>query len=373
LKNRFQKSYIAVFIIGVLLIAVYKTFDNFGVIIDWFKKLLKILAPFGWGFAIALLLYPLCIKFETLFHRCKNNFVRKNRRGFAVVLTFVVVLGIFGAIIYFLIPPLVKNIGDFVYQVPALIERMTDYVNSLDIVKIDLDYLEKLVSVDNIMKYVKFESINQYASGVMGFSAAFVNVFMGLIISVYVLLDRDRLKNTAKRFFKIAVREKTYNKVARCVKMATEFVYKYLYCLLIDAVAVFILSFIVLTILKVKYAHIFALMLGTFNLIPYFGAIIATALTAIVTCFTANFMKGVWAAAALIILQQIDANVIQPNLVNNSFSIKPFWVIFAILVGGGFFGIAGILLAVPIAALIKTLLCEYMDKKEAERAEKQTS
>ncbi len=373
MKNRFQKSYIAVFIIGVLLIAVYKTFDNFGVIIDWFNKLLKILAPFGWGFAIALLLYPLCIKFETLFHKCKNNFVRKNRRGFAVALTFVAVLGIFGAIIYFLIPPLVKNIGDFVYQVPALIERMTDYVNSLDIVKIDLDYLEKLVSVDNIMKYVKFESINQYASGVMGFSTAFVNVFMGLIISVYVLLDRDRLKNTAKRFFKIAVRENTYNKVSRCAKMATEFIYKYLYCLLIDAVAVFILSFIVLTILKVKYAHIFALMLGIFNLIPYFGAIIATALTAIVTCFTANLMKGVWVAVALIILQQVDANVIQPNLVNNSFSIKPFWVIFAILVGGGFFGIAGILLAVPIAALIKTLLCEYMDKKEAERAEKQTS
>ena len=267
-----------------------------------------------------------------------------------------------------MIPPLIKNIGDFVYQVPGLIERMTDYINSLDIVSIDLDYLEKLVSVDNIMKYVKFESINQYASGVMGFSTAFVNVFMGLIISVYILLDRDRLKSAAKRFLKIAVREKTYNKASRYVKMATEFVYKYLYCLIIDAVVVFVLSFIVLTLLKVKYAHIFALLLGTFNLIPYFGAIIATALTAIVTCFTASFTKGIWVAVALIILQQIDANVIQPNLVNNSFSIKPFWVIFAILVGGGFFGIAGILLAVPTAALIKTLLCEYMDKKEAENS-----
>lgn len=368
MKNRLQKSYIAVFIIGVLLIAVYKTFDNFGIIIDWVKKLFKILSPFGWGFAFALLLYPFCIKLEKLMHKCSNAFIRKNRRGFSVAATFIVLIGILGIIIYFMIPPLIKNIGDFVYQIPGLIERMTDYINSLDIVSIDLDYLEKLVSVDNIMKYVKFESINQYASGVMGFSTAFVNVFMGLIISVYILLDRDRLKSAAKRFLKIAVREKTYNKASRYVKMATEFVYKYLYCLIIDAVVVFVLSFIVLTLLKVKYAHIFALLLGTFNLIPYFGAIIATALTAIVTCFTASFIKGIWVAVALIILQQIDANVIQPNLVNNSFSIKPFWVIFAILVGGGFFGIAGILLAVPTAALIKTLLCEYMDKKEAENS-----
>lgn len=367
MKGRVQKNYIAVFIIGVLLIAVYKTFDNFGVILDYFKKLLKILEPFGWGFAFALLLYPFCMKFEKLFCKCGWKFVKKNRRGLAVALNFVAVIGILAAIIYFMIPPLVKNIGDFIYQVPTLIERMTDYINSFNIVKIDLEYLEKLLSVDNLMKYVKFESINQYASGVMGFSTAFVNVFMGLIISIYVLLDRDRLKNIAKRILKIAMRDKTYNIVSRYAKMAADFVYKYLYCLLIDAVVVFILSFIVLTVLRVKYAHIFALMIGSFNLIPYFGAIIATVLTAIITCFTASFMKGVWVAIALIILQQADANIIQPNLVNNSFSIRPFWVIFAILVGGGFFGVPGILLAVPIAALIKTLLCEYLDKKEAEK------
>ena len=370
MKNRFQKSYITVFIIGVLLIAVYKTFDNFGVIIDWFNKLLKILAPFGWGFAIALLLYPLCIKFETLFHKCKNNFVRKNRRGFAVALTFVAVLGIFGAIIYFLIPPLVKNIGDFVYQVPALIERMTDYVNSLDIVKIDLDYLEKLVSVDNIMKYVKFESINQYASGVMGFSTAFVNVFMGLIISVYVLIDRDRLKNTAKRFFKIAVRENTYNKVSRCAKMATEFIYKYLYCLLIDAVAVFILSFIVLTILKVKYAHIFALMLGIFNLIPYFGAIISGILTALITLVTGTWSKAVIVGVCLLVMQQIDGNIIQPHIVKDSLQITPFWVLVAILIGGGLFGFWGIIVAVPFMALFQTIFGDVLNWRERKMAEK---
>ncbi|MBE7038074.1 MAG: AI-2E family transporter [Ruminococcaceae bacterium] len=366
MKTKILKGYLPLFIIGVLLIAVYKTFDNFGIIIDFFRTLMSILTPFAVGFVIALLLYPLCAKIEKLLKKCKMNFISKNRRGITVATTFVILIGIIALVMYFVVPPLAKSIRDFAYQFPYILESISQYVKGFGI-KIDYEYLKNIFTVDKIMQHINLESINEYAAGVASFSASFVKFFMGIIVSVYVLIDREKLVSGAKRILKAFLNEKKYFRISRYVKMATEFIYKYLYCLIIDAVIIFILSFIILSILKVKYAHLLALMLGVFNLVPYFGAIVASATTAIITCFTANFTMGVIVAVALIILQQIDANVIQPNLVNNSFAIRPFWVIFAILVGGNFFGIIGILLAVPTFALVRVLFLELLDKKESSK------
>ncbi len=353
-------------IVGILLIAVYKTFDNFSIIINFAIMLVDILAPFAVGFIIAVLLYPLCALLEKVINKCKIKFINKNKRGIAVAITYFALIGILALVMYFVVPPLVKSIRDFVYQLPYITQSVLDYLAEFGI-KFDFEYFEKFLTVDKIFENIKFESINAYAAGVASFSASFVSFFMGVVISIYALIDRERLVHSAKRVLKAITKEKTYKNVSRYVKMATEFVYKYLYCLIIDAVVIFIFAFIILAIFKVKYAPLLALMLGVFNLVPYFGAIIATIVIGVITCFTANFITGIWVVVALIILQQIDANIIQPNLVNNSFSIRPFWVIFAVLLGGGFFGIAGILLAVPAFALVKTLLCEFLDKKENEK------
>jgi len=364
LKTKILKGYLPLFVIGVLLIAVYKTFDNFGIIIGFLKTLMSILTPFVVGFAIALLLYPLCAKLEKIFKKCKVKFISKNRRPISVATTFVVLIGVVTLVMYFVVPPLAKSIRDFAYQLPYILDSISKYIEGWG-VKIDYEYLKNIFTVDKIMQHIKLESINEYAAGVISFSVSFVKIFMGIIVSVYVLIDREKLVSGSKRILKAFLSEKKYTRISRYVKMATEFIYKYLYCLIIDAIIIFILSFIILSVLRVKYAHLLALMLGTFNLVPYFGAIIASVTTAVITCFTANFTMGIIVAVALLILQQLDANVIQPNLVNNSFAIRPFWVIFAILVGGNFFGIPGILLAVPTFALIRALFMEFLDKKEA--------
>lgn len=364
MKTKILKGYLPLFVIGVLLIAVYKTFDNFGIIIGFFKTLMSILTPFVVGFAIALLLYPLCAKLEKIFKKCKVKFVSKNRRPISVATTFVVLIGVVTLVMYFVVPPLAKSIRDFAYQLPYILDSISKYIEGWG-VKIDYEYFKNIFTVDKIMQHIKLESINEYAAGVISFSVSFVKIFMGIIVSVYVLIDREKLVSGSKRILKAFLSEKKYTRISRYVKMATEFIYKYLYCLIIDAIIIFILSFIILSVLRVKYAHLLALMLGTFNLVPYFGAIIASVTTAVITCFTANFTMGIIVAVALLILQQLDANVIQPNLVNNSFAIRPFWVIFAILVGGNFFGIPGILLAVPTFALIRALFMEFLDKKEA--------
>ena len=134
--------------------------------------------------------------------------------------------------------------------------------------------------------------------------------------------------------------------------------------MLIDAVVIFILSFIAMSIIGVSYAPLFALIVGLFNLIPYFGAIVATVVTGVITVFTGSFTQGIITVITLIVIQQLDANLIQPRLFADSLQVKPLYVILGITVGGGLFGMVGIFFAVPIIALIRSIILELMERKE---------
>ena len=135
--------------------------------------------------------------------------------------------------------------------------------------------------------------------------------------------------------------------------------------MLVDAIIICVAAFIILSVEGVQYAPLLAIMLGAFNLIPYFGAIAATVIVGIITAFTGSFTLAIIAVVSMIVLQQLDSNLIQPKLFSGSLQVKPFWVIFGILLGGGLFGIIGIFLAVPITAFFRSILIDIMDYREA--------
>jgi predicted PurR-regulated permease PerM len=113
-----------------------------------------------------------------------------------------------------------------------------------------------------------------------------------------------------------------------------------------------------MSILRVKYSLVLAILIGALNIIPYFGAIIAAIIVCLITLFTTSFKAALILAIAIIVLQQIDSNIIQPKLVKDSLQVKPLWVIFGVIVGGGLFGFFGLLLAVPVISLIKLIFKE---------------
>ena len=119
-----------------------------------------------------------------------------------------------------------------------------------------------------------------------------------------------------------------------------------------------------MSIIGVSYAPLFALIVGLFNLIPYFGAIVATVVTGVITVFTGSFTQAIITVITLIVIQQLDANLIQPRLFADSLQVKPLYVILGITVGGGLFGMAGIFFAVPIIALIRSIILELMERRE---------
>lgn len=366
------KKYIGLFLLGVALIAVYKTFDNFGNVIGWIKNLLSLLTPFVIGFCIAYVLYIPCRKIEELCQKTKVAFLINRRRGIAVASIYLIFLAAIALLLVAIIPAFSKSVREFWAQLPNLIRGAVQWFNGLGIYTITEGTLQqllssKVLSIDSILGGVNFDNMNKYAKSVVSFGTGVFNAFLGMIISVYILLDRQGLKQIFMRFTRTYVSEKHRRILGRYGRKVNEFINLYIYCQLVDAVIIFVLSFLALTIMQVEYVPLLAFIVGAFNLIPYFGAITATILAAVITMFTKSFTSGLIVIAVLIVLQQIDANFIQPKLLSGSLNIKPFWVILGILLGGGLFGILGIFLAVPIFALLRIILLDILETWEKKK------
>ena len=122
-----------------------------------------------------------------------------------------------------------------------------------------------------------------------------------------------------------------------------------------------------MSIIGVKYAILLGFIIGLFNLIPYFGAIIAVGLSILITLVTGGLSQAILMAVVVIILQQIDANIINPKIIGTSLQISPLLVIFSVTVGGGYFGVLGMFLAVPAATVLKLILDDYLDYKNKKK------
>ena len=139
---------------------------------------------------------------------------------------------------------------------------------------------------------------------------------------------------------------------------------KFLASQFLDAIVVGILTSVAMSIMGVEYGVLLGFLIGLFNMIPYFGAIIAVTISIIITFLTGGISQAIWMAVVVIILQQIDANIINPKIVGDSLKISPLLVIFAVTIGGAYFGFLGMFLAVPIVAVIKIVLIDYINYKE---------
>lgn len=374
MKFQELKKYLGLFILSIALIIVYKTFDNFGIIIDFIGKIFNLLTPFFIGAGIAFVLRIPCKRAEILFHKTKVAFIRKHRRGFAVVSVYVLVIGIIALIMIAIIPQLVQSIKSFIEQLPSMLKSFVKWFNGLGIYRIDdisvMNIINsELFSFDEILKIFDFQSMNKYAQGVMNVGSSVVDVFLGIIISIYMLLERRGIKRYTTSLSKKLLPEKLRNCIVFYARKISDFIYRYISCQLLDAVIVFILCLIVLSIMNTEYAAVIALMVGSFNLIPYFGAFIAGLIAAIITFITSgSLISTLVLIAVIIVIQQVDANIIQPRLVASSLSIKPLLVIFGVVLGGGLFGIIGIFIGVPVVALIKNIIDDSFAKSKNAKA-----
>lgn len=355
------------FIFAVAVIIVYKTLDNFSDITNWIKGIFDVIMPFLIGILLAYLFYIPCKNVEKFYQKSKVKLIRKKARGISVITVYLIALVLLILAIQFIIPNLVQSITDLTANIGTYYQNAINNFNNLPedslLRQINIQAIADTLKQINISEHINVNTILDYLKGIIGFAGGIFDIFVSIIVSIYILLERSQILCFFKKLGSALFKETTYQAIGKYFNNANRIFFRFLSSQILDAIVVGILTSVAMSLLGVKYAVLLGFFIGLSNLIPYFGAIVGVIISIIITIFTGGIGKAIWMGIIVIILQQIDANIINPKIVGSSLRISPLLVIFAVSVGGAYFGMLGMFLSVPVFAVLKVLVEDYIDYK----------
>jgi predicted PurR-regulated permease PerM len=234
------------------------------------------------------------------------------------------------------------------------IEYITDYI------------LQAGESFRNILNNLLNYLYNMLMSLITNIGSSTFTVFISFIISIYMLSEKDDLLARSKRFIHAYFSDKKAKDILDVFEKANKIFKSFLGGKLLDSAIVGIMFVIAFALAKVPYAPLMGTLTGFFNIIPYFGPLIGS-VPVIIVSFFVNPTKALTALIIIIIIQQIDANILEPKIVGENVGVSPLWIITSVTVGGNLFGIPGLILGVPVVVLLKTVLEGSMEMRLIEK------
>jgi len=373
------KSMVPYFILAVAVIVAFHVVSEIGIFFGFLSRIWGIISPFFTGLVLAYILNLPCSGIQRLLKRINNPVIVKRSRPIAVLILMIIVVSLVVLLLNFIIPAIIRSINQFVAEFDTIwlgLQNIIAWVNDLDLP----DFIPDLEPEGGIFGVFQ-ESVQDFdpagiaASIIAGFggaAASLFSVFLAIVSSIYLLIEMERLHAFTVRLMRAVFSEKNYDTIMKyCGKLNFNF-RQYIYVQTIDGLILGTLMTITLYIFRSPHALVLGLMLGIVNYIPYFGSIFGTAVAVIVVAFTQGIGTAAVAAIIMFALQQLDGNVIQPKLMGGSFSLSPLLVIISVTVGGAYAGILGMLVAIPIVALLKDLLDSYIEDRELKKLEAET-
>ena len=358
------------YILIILLVSIfaYKLIDKVDSVFKYIGLVWDALTPFVIGFVIAYLVNQPCKSISKLLEKSKVGFLKKHSKGLGVLVVYSVLLIIITIVLRMILPALYNNIVDLFSNMPYYIQNALKFVENLqqqtDIRLINFQTLSVENAVNYFIKEVDINQFAKYAEGIISATSGIMDVFIAIIVSVYMSLDKERIAKNIKRVISILFPEKISKNLFEYISKINNIFSKYIYCKVIEAVIIMILSTIILNLFGVKYALILGIMTGFLNFIPYFGSIISTVLTIVITIFSTGIAQAFWAGISLLVLEQVDGNFIGPKIIGDVLDMRPIWVIFSVTLGGGLFGFFGMLLSTPVVMVIQMILRDIILMRE---------
>lgn len=362
------------FTFAVAVIAVYKTLDNFSEIANFIGTVFAVIMPFLIAIIIAYLFYTPSAKLEALFK--KSRILKKKARTLSVLIVYIIAIVVVVFLIKSVIPTATNSVMDLVRSLPDYYNNVLEAYDNLDessiLKQVDVHGIIDKMKQINFMDYINFSTVGQYISGAIGVVSAVFSVFVSLIFSIYILISRRDIKTFFIKLTRAVFPENVCKNIIEYVGKTNQIFLKFIYCQILDGVIIGIIMSIILSLMDIKYGALLGGMIGLLNIIPYFGAIIGVAIACIITIFTGGLEKAILMLIVTIIMQQVDANIINPHILGEGLKTSPILIIFAVTVGGAFFGVLGMFLAVPIAAITKIIIEDYIEFKIDDRNRKKS-
>ena len=306
------------FIFAISIIVFYKLLDNFTAIGQAIGGFFNVIAPFLGGLLIAYILYIPASRIEKGFRKSKNKLIRRNARKISTLIAYLIAIAIIVVIINLILPPVISSIVRLVNNFQGYYQTLLDEISRLpedsfwksEQVKSVLDSIKKI----DVSKMINMDTVMQYAKGAISLLTGVVDIFVMIVVSVYALLERGKLLKFIKGLSSAILNEEICLKIGKYFNDSNKIFYKFLSSQIIDALIVGILATILMSILKVEYAVLLGFMVGLFNIIPYFGAIVGVMIAIVITLITGGISQAIWMGVLVTVLQQIDANIINPKI-----------------------------------------------------------
>lgn len=356
----------------------YMFLENFTSFKNFLSTIIRILTPVIYGFVLAYILNPVLRFFERncftpLFNKAKKiKNPQKASRALGVFTTVLFAAAILITLIWLVIPQLFASISTMASNIPNYIKITQDFIdNLLREYPSLLEYANSLfdslnpVITDIAPQLAKFAG--SMAAGVWQFASSVLDFFVGIVISIYVLYSKEIFASQFKRFCCAVFPKRFCKSFFSAAKVTDKTFGGFISGKLLDSAIIGVICFIVCSIFKIPYTPLVSVLVGVTNIIPFFGLFFGAIPSAFIILLESP-VKSLIFIVFVIVLQQVDGNLIGPKILGDSTGLSAFWVIFAILVGGGLFGILGMFIGVPVFAVIYTFVSAFVDARLAKKS-----
>ena len=370
-NNKYTTIAAYVFIVACAVILFYLSLSQLGIVLSKISGAIGIFEPFIMGFSIAYILNFVLKFFENKVISdsvCKKLGLKsKSRRIVSLLITYVTTFFVIYLFIMFVLPQLMESLIGLANDIPMYINETTRFINetltNLNLGKENMELIN-----ENFNKYIEY--MIKFASNLLPVLGTVVtriassiwNIVLGIIISMYLLIDKEKFCALTKKLVYAILPGYAAEKTIEITDRSNMTFGKFLVGKIVDSFIIGVLTFFILTICNMPYTILISVIVGITNIIPFFGPFIGAIPSFIIILFLSP-IKAVWFLVIILVIQQLDGNVIGPKILGDSIGISAFWILFAILVAGKFLGLVGMIIGVPLFAVIYSLLKEIVEAR----------
>jgi len=361
----------------VFAIAAFEIFHNISGVIEEVSGLIDLIAPFLIGFCIAFVVNLLMSPMERLWNRIwkkrKGKWKTGLRRPVCLILSMLLLIGSVFAVVFIIVPQLQEAGNKVSGKIPQYVDIIEGWWDKLSIMLEERGIVLPDLSLDNdaiteavgsIFETQGNDVVNKTLEITRSIVGGVVNSFLGIIFSLYILSEKELWKARTKRLLQAVIPDKYADKVLEITELANVSFSNYVTGQVTEALIIGSLCFVGMLIFSFPYALPISILICFTALIPIFGAFIGAGVSAFLI-FIESPVKALWFIVFILVLQQLEDNLIYPKVVGKSVGLPGIWVLLAVTVGGGAFGIFGMLVSVPLCAVIYELVQKYVRKNTA--------
>lgn len=372
IRNLLEKRWFAYTFAACTAVLFYLLLSHLGVFFGAIGTFFRYLRPVIGGVVIAYILNPLMKLFE---NRVCDGIRRPHvRRGLSIFLTVFSVLVVLAILLILLIPQIIDSALTLFENLNTYIGNLQDLLNHLyaSISQVNLDLSQFMTSLTDSLAGILRSlpgKIVDVVSTSYSIGAGFASFIISCILAIYFLADKERIKKGIKRLLKALMPDEQYRSSADFYRRCNSILLRYIGGDLLDGLAVGCINWLFMTIMRMPYGVLISVIIGVTNLAPTFGPIVGAAIGALILLMI-NPWYALWFLVFMIVLQTVDGYIIKPKLFGSALGVSSVSILIFLILGGRMFGVAGILLAIPCAAIFDYIYLDLVIRRiEARRME----